>query len=72
MMAGVDDPENLDLLSSEPRNWRTRNLTYAFNLIFKPIPRLSLGGEFKRFQTTYFLSGSESAEHLNFGAAYTF
>lgn len=69
---GIDDPDNGDLVSIASRNWRARNLSYAFNLIFKPFPQLSLGGEFRRFETTYFLTGKRTAEHFNFGAAYNF
>lgn len=70
--AGIDDPENDDLLSVTPRNWRSRNFSYAFNVIFKPIPQVSIGGEFRRFETTYFLTGKRTAEHFNLGAAYSF
>jgi hypothetical protein len=70
--AGIDDPKNADLFSMTPKNWRMRNLTYAFNVIFKPIPQLSIGGEFRRFETDYFLTGKRRAEHLNLGAAYSF
>jgi hypothetical protein len=70
--AGIDDPQNEDLLSPTPRNWRERNLSYAFNIIFKPIPQLSVGGEFRRFETNYFLTGKRTSDHLNFGAAYSF
>lgn len=70
--AGIDDPENDDLLSVTPRNWRARNLSYAFVVIFKPIPQLSIGGEFRRFHTTYFLTGDRDAGHINLGAAYSF
>lgn len=69
---GIDDPYNNDLFSVTPRNWRSRNRSYALSFIFKPIPNLSVGGEFRRFHTTYLLTGERTAEHLNFGAAYSF
>lgn len=69
---GIDDPDNDDLTSAALRNWRSRNLSYAFNLIFKPFPQLSLGAEFRRFETSYFLTGKRTAEHFNLGAAYNF
>jgi len=70
--AGIDDPDNGDLQSVTPRNWRSRNFSYAFNAIFKPIPPLSIGFEFRRFHTTYLITGERTAEHFNLGAAYTF
>jgi len=69
---GIDDPDNADLSSRNPKNWRSRNLSYAFNVIYKPIPKLAIGGEFRRFETTYFLSGRRTAGHFNLGAAYNF
>lgn len=69
---GMDDPDDGDLLSVTPRDWRSRNLSYAFNVIFKPTPKLAVGGEFRRFHTTYLQTGERTAAHFNIGAAYSF
>ncbi|REJ75531.1 MAG: hypothetical protein DWQ47_08645 [Acidobacteria bacterium] len=69
---GIDDPDDNDLVNTSSRNFRSRNLSYAFNVIFKPIPNISVGGEFRRFETSYLLTGQKKAEHLNFGASYSF
>ncbi|QQS39712.1 MAG: hypothetical protein IPM63_10015 [Acidobacteriota bacterium] len=70
--AGIDDPSDEDLFSASPRNWRTRNLSFAASVIYKPIPKLSIGGEFRRFETTYLITGRRTAGHFNLGAAYEF
>nr|HMS43760.1 hypothetical protein [Pyrinomonadaceae bacterium] len=69
---GLDDPRNEDLVSISVGDWRSRNLAYAFNFIFKPIPQFSLGTEFRRFETTFTRSGRHTANHLNLAAAYSF
>lgn len=69
---GMDDPRNKDLVSVSVRDWRARNLAYALNFIYKPIPQISLGGEFRRFETHYSQSGRRTAKHFNLGAAYSF
>lgn len=69
---GLDDPRNEDLVSISVGDWRSRNLAYAFNFIYKPIPQFSLGTEFRRFETTFTRSGRHTANHLNLAAAYSF
>ena len=69
---GVDDPRNEDLASVSRINFRTRNLAYAFNTIYKVTPQFSLGAEFRRFETLYFVTGRRTSEHINLGAAYSF
>lgn len=69
---GIDDPRNRDLVSLTARDWRMRNLAYAFNFIYKPIPQFSFGAEIRRFETSYLLSPKRSANHFNLGAAYNF
>lgn len=69
---GIDDPRNEDLTSISRANFRARNLAYAFNTIYKVTPQFSLGAEFRRFQTTYFITGRRSSEHVNLGAVYSF
>jgi hypothetical protein len=69
---GVDDPHDEDLVSLTPRDFRARNLSYAFDLIYKFTPQLSFGAEFRRMQTDYFLSGRRNANHVNLSAAYSF
>ena len=70
--AGVDDPRDEDLASVSRVNFRTRNLAYAFNTIYKVTPQFSLGAEFRRFETLYLVTGKRTSEHINLGAAYSF
>ncbi len=69
---GVEDPDNKDLVSINNRNFRTRNLGYAFDAIFQVTPMLSFGGEFRRLETSYFFTSKQEANHINFGAAFKF
>ena len=69
---GVDDPRNQDLVSLSRRDFRSRNLSYAFEAIFKFSPQFSIGSEFRSFQTTYLFSGRKNANHINLAAAYSF
>lgn len=70
--AGVDDPRNEDLVTIGGKNFRTRNFGYAFDAIFQATPNLSFGGEFRRLDTSYFFTSKQEANHINFGAAFTF
>lgn len=69
---GIDDPRNGDLLARTQRDFRTQNLAYAANSIFKVTPQFALSAEFRRFRTTSLLTGRRTADHLNLAAAYTF
>lgn len=69
---GVDDPRNEDLRSVSNRNFRSRNFGYAFDLIYKFSPQFSLGGEFRRLETSYIFGAKENANHVNLAAAYSF
>lgn len=69
---GIDDPDDKDLVSLSHRDWRTRNLAFAADVIYKFTPQFSVGAEFRRFQTNYFYSSRQNANHINLGAAYTF
>lgn len=69
---GLDDPEDEDLVSAQPRNFRSRNLAIAFDAIYKMTQQLQIGVEFRRMETTFTQSGLRRAHHLNFGAAYSF
>lgn len=69
---GLDDPRNKDLASVSVRDWRSRNLSYAASMIFKPVPQISIGAEFKRLETNYTRSGKKQVSHFNLGAAYSF
>lgn len=69
---GLDDPRDEDLLSATPRDFRTRNLVSAFDLIYRLTPQFQIGAEFRRFQTDYVLSGRQASNHINLGAAYSF
>jgi len=69
---GIDDPNDSDLTSVSRRDWRTRNLAFAGEVIYKWTPQFSLGLEFRRFQTTYLFSRAQMANHVNLGASYSF
>ena len=69
---GIDDPNDKDLVSLSHRDWRTRNLAVAADAIYKFTQQFSVGAEFRRFQTNYFYSRRQNANHVNLGAAYTF
>ena len=69
---GLDDPEDEDLISAQPKNFRSRNLAIAFDAIYKMTQHLQIGIEFRRMETSYTQSGLKKAHHLNFGAAYSF
>lgn len=68
----LDDPHNSDLVSLSKRDWRLRNEAFALSFVYKFSPQLSWGIEFRRFATEYLLSGKQTANHLNLGAAFSF
>ena len=69
---GVDDPQDEDLFSRVPRDFRTQNFAFAFDSIYRFSPQFQIGAEFRRMQTLYLLSGRHNANHVNFSAAYSF
>ena len=69
---GIDDPRDADLASASRINFRSRNLAYAANTIFKVTPQFSLGAEVRRFETSYVNTGKRLSEHFNLSAAYSF
>lgn len=69
---GIDDPNDRDLLSFSGRDWRTRNLVIATNVAYRFTPQFTLGAEFRRLRTNYFLSGLQISNHVNLGASYSF
>lgn len=69
---GMDDPTNADLISRTPRDFRTRNFSFALDAIYKFSPQFQIGAEFRRHQTLYLLSGRHNANHINLSAAYSF
>ncbi len=69
---GVDDPRNEDLLTLTGRNFRSRNLVYAFNGIFKVTPQLSFGAEVRRFDTSYMFGADRQSTHVNLAGTYVF
>ncbi|MBK8149621.1 MAG: hypothetical protein IPK58_15805 [Acidobacteria bacterium] len=69
---GLDDPRNSDLVNTRNRDFRTRNLAWAFDTIYKFTPQLQIGLEFRQLNTDYVLSGRKRANHVNLGAAYSF
>ncbi|HEX8264758.1 MAG TPA: hypothetical protein VF596_04995 [Pyrinomonadaceae bacterium] len=69
---GIDDPRNEDLVSFFPSYFRSRNLAYAFNAIYKITPQFQIGAEFRRFETQYFSTGKRTNNHVNLGATYSF
>ena len=69
---GIDDPRDGDLFSLTKRDWRLRNEAFAASFIYKLSPQLSWGLEFRRFETLYVLSGKQTSNHVNLGAAFSF
>jgi hypothetical protein len=69
---GLDDPRDKDLTSVSRFNFRTRNLAYALNTIFKVTPQFWIGAEVRRFETGYFVTGKRTSLHTNLGATYSF
>jgi len=69
---GIDDPREEDLISLTPRDFRRQNFAFAFDAIYKFTPQFQIGGEFRRMQTLYLLSGQRNANHFNLSAAYSF
>lgn len=69
---GLDDPKNVDLVSLVNRDFRSRNLAWAFDGIYKFTPQFQIGFEFRQLNTNYTVNGKKKANHLNLGAAYSF
>jgi hypothetical protein len=69
---GIDDPNNQDLINSRSRDFRSRNLAWAFDAIYRFRPQFQLGLEFRRLNTYYLISGRKRANHVNLAAAYSF
>lgn len=69
---GLDDPRDLDLVNTRNRDFRSRNLAWALDAIYKFTPQFQIGLEFRQLNTTYLVSGRKRANHLNLGAAYSF
>jgi hypothetical protein len=69
---GLDDPKNLDLVNLRNRDFRSRNLAWAFDAIYKFTPQFQIGLEFRQLNTVYLISGRKRANHINLGAAYSF
>ncbi len=69
---GIDDPTDGDLVSLSNRDWRTRNLVVAGNVVYKFTPQFSVGAEYRRLRTSYLLSQMRIANHFNLGASYSF
>ncbi len=69
---GLDDPKNLSLVNTRTRDFRSRNFAWAFDAIYKFTPQFQFGLEFRQLNTYYLISGRKRANHLNFGAAYSF
>jgi hypothetical protein len=69
---GLDDPKNVDLVNLRARDFRSRNLAWAFNTIYKFTPHFQFGLEFRQLNTFYLNNGRKRANHLNVGATYSF
>lgn len=69
---GIDDPRDSDLISFTTRDFRRQNFSLAFDAIYKFTSQFQIGGEFRRLQTLYLISGRRTANHFNLGAAYSF
>jgi hypothetical protein len=70
--AGIDDPDDRDLVTLVPRDLRRRNLAWAFDAIYKVTPQFSVGFEYRGFNTHWTLSGRRTSNHVNLGAVYNF
>ncbi len=69
---GLDDPKNIDLINTRSRDFRSRNLAWAFDAIYKFTPQFQFGFEFRQLITNYTVSGQKRAHHVNLGMAYSF
>jgi hypothetical protein len=69
---GIDDPRDEDLNSVSRTNYRKQNTVFALNAIYKLSPQLSIGAEYRRFATLYFINGRRTAEHINLSGAFSF
>lgn len=69
---GLDDPKNVDLGNLRARDFRSRNLAWAFDAIYKFTPQFQFGLEFRQLNINYLLSGKKRANHVNLGASYSF
>jgi hypothetical protein len=69
---GIDDPNNEDLVNTRNRDFRSRNLAWALDAIYKINPNFQIGIEFRQLNTTYTVTGRRRANHVNLGAAYSF
>lgn len=69
---GIDDPNDRDLTSVSHRDWRTKNVAFAAELIYKWTPQFSIELEIRRLQTSYLFSHLQIANHINLGASYSF
>ncbi len=69
---GLDDPKNMNLVSFRPRDFRSRNFSWALDAIYKFTPQLQFGFEFRQLNTNYTISGKRRANHMNFAGSYSF
>ncbi|HKV42342.1 MAG TPA: hypothetical protein VJX67_24275 [Blastocatellia bacterium] len=69
---GIDDPRDSDFVSLSNRDSRLRNESYELSFIYKFLPQLSWGLEYRRMETLYLISNRQNNNHLNLSAAYSF
>jgi hypothetical protein len=69
---GLDDPNNKDLIGFRTRDFRSRNLSWAMDAIYKLTPQLHFGFEFRQLNTNFTNSGKRRANHVNFAGSYSF
>lgn len=69
---GIDDPRNLDLISLSRRDWRSRNQTFAFSFVHKPVTQISWGLEFRHAETRTINGGKFDNNHVNLAFALLF
>lgn len=69
---GFDDPNNNDLISFRTRDFRSRNLSWALDAIYKFTPQIQFGFEFRQLNTDFSISGRRRANHVNFAGSYSF
>jgi hypothetical protein len=69
---GMDDPDDDDLQSATPRDWRARNEVVALALSYRASAQLSFGLEYRFLETAFLLSGTKKSRHLNLAAVLSF
>jgi hypothetical protein len=70
--AGVDDPDDSDLVSVTKRDWRLENKSLAGSFVYMVSPQLSFGGEVRHMQTQLLQTGKQENTHINLAMSLAF